>query len=97
MKLPVVTYKPGYEVSLTQDGDFLTLVILRLLPDANAPAESRWFRFSRTINLLDYRSADEMFIKHWVREAIVAMEMHEMNEWLKADGKRMTEPHGESR
>jgi hypothetical protein len=37
----------------------------------------------------------EHYVKHRIIGAIIASEMHELDEWLRFDGKRVKEPHGD--
>jgi hypothetical protein len=37
----------------------------------------------------------EHYVKHRIIGAIIASEMHELDEWLRFDGKRVKDPHGD--
>lgn len=94
MRLPTVTYKPGYTVTLLEHEDNITFICQRLLPDVDT-GEPRYLTFTRTLPL--ERALDDHMLRWWIRENIIAMESHEINEWLHIDGVRVVDPHRDDR
>jgi len=52
--------------------------------------------FSIRIQAVEVEYADRQWLKHWFIEFVIDhYERHEMDEWLRHDGKRLKEPHTE--
>ena len=94
--VPVVTYKPGYAVTVTVGRalDFLderaevTLLVRYEGPDAagsgkTVPLSFRKVEFVR----------DAEHFRHFVAASIRELELHEAHEWLRFDGVRFRDPH----
>lgn len=89
-----ISYKPGYEFickrSEYHDDVIVTLVSVPVL-DSTGTGEMRPIRG----NLMVATYHDEEYIKRSIFSMIRAMELHEMNEWLKFEGKYIENPHPE--
>lgn len=95
-----LTYKPNTSIGVREERDAIVLSVDAQLPDA----EGEWGNRT-TIRVHLSRSIDKMYlqairvserlayVQMMVRDLITEFELHEMDEWLKHDGKRLREPH----
>lgn len=96
-----LTYKPGvrFEVATFNDGAEVKLTIAFDTADPNGGPFSGRFSRSWHAELFDLRKQqpDDAEILRMVREHVRAFEEHEMDEFLKIDGKHVRDPHPELR
>lgn len=92
-----ITYKPGYkfELGVCNNGTDYVLVIWQIgLPDARDPARTVNLRYigpERDImEIACYQTED---LLRWARETAAYLEVHEMHEWLRYEGKLFCDPH----
>jgi hypothetical protein len=84
-----ITYKPGYVLSV--DSGHMHIVS-GPLPDSLASCQTVQVTASLEISeSMDHWKKEDV-IKN-VKQLIVLLEMHEIDEWLKFDGKHVLEPH----
>jgi len=87
-----ITYKPGYRIVAEQlDIDVIRLTLLVEVPDSNDPSRNAHLKLIECFSPFACRDRRLLFVI--VRSLLERFEMHEMDEWLKVDGVRVTEPH----
>ena len=94
-ELEKVTYKKGYGFSVTQGYDDSAIRLHLVIP--RIECVDGWSQFI-DITFTKTFSYQEAFISgtdEMVRQLVYAWELHEADEWLKYDGKRVHEPHKE--
>lgn len=92
------TYKPGFDIHLADDWDggenTAVLVVEGEVTDARDPEHDTVVMFRRRLHL------DTMYpdmLTEAVHHACRELELHEVKEWLKFDGKYVTNPHPEEK
>jgi hypothetical protein len=81
-----------------------TVVVSRRLPDSRDADNADLARYSdqrRFITIGAIWDVPPGFLErenfdafvHWVRKNLIALEIHELDEWLKVDGERRFDPH----
>ncbi len=83
-----VTYKPGWELTLTGDEN-LSLCITAFMEDAYNPGD----RILVDIHSLLPPFYTEAEVLRWLRWRIREIEVHEVDEFLRLDGKAVFDPH----
>ncbi len=89
------TYKPGYQ--LKAESFTRGHIILRIrarVPDADNP--DQMIDLGRSMVLSVPTARNEEYVLWWLTSVLRDLEHHELNEWLKLDGKRVREPHKET-
>lgn len=86
-------YKPGSTIEVREHSAYtMLLVVTQTLPDAEGVSkEPIMVRLSEAIPPMIEEPEHAL---DFVREVIRKAEMHEIDEWLRFDGKRPHEPHG---
>ena len=97
-----MTYKPNWRILATRpDRDSGvtadTWVRLAFQTQDATGQETGLIHITKVVILADRdrEGMDEEMAMEWLRFQILALEQHEMNEWLKLDGKLVAEPHPE--
>jgi len=98
-----ISYKPNFSFAiyphLNPDSGFpeysdLCLLITMRVPDVSCP---RCAIDVKSPVAVSARMVDELepdgIVEHIIRPAIRAMELHEMDEWLKFEGRHVHDPH----
>jgi hypothetical protein len=99
-----ITYKPGFQITLLEHDPLfsggLMIQFRRLVPNSEDPShpigpQVSHVAISYSMILLDDRFEEALvgLLFHYLRE----MELHELKEWLKLDGKWVDDPHPELR
>lgn len=89
-----VAYKPGSEFSIGQGS--VPPVLLITLPVVDAYNEGRGFMIRRGAAFpAEYRMWGREKVLQFIRQLVLELEEHEVDEWLKCDGKRRTNAHPE--
>jgi hypothetical protein len=98
------TYKPGWGFTVCQDWSYPGGLILHIQtesrPDANNPNDrNRWNPVQTTARMHFPRDMSpkqmESAFRGQLLQAIRALELHEMDEWLRFDGEHVNDPHPE--
>lgn len=86
-------YKPGWKFSIMRNTEsgFMTLVVQAAVENVEAPHEKVQINMTETVHP---EMTDDEFI-NTVCSAICKMEMHEVDEYFKVDGRHYREPHPE--
>lgn len=90
-----ITYKPNTRFRIYQTGlDNLEVVFSMVAPDVDRLPELVNTEIHRNMPISCYAilAADDARLSYYFRELIQGTEIHEMYEWLKLDGKLITEP-----
>lgn len=86
------TYKPGWEIkALVDDWGGVIMSTVRTEPDANDPTQQAQVALARVFD--PPPSITPEVVKTWVHALLVDAELHEVDEWLRLDGHRITNPH----
>jgi hypothetical protein len=86
-ELKKITYKPGYEFTADNyGGTILITVTTPYLKNANGGND--------VFISIRHEYCHSMPLSIAVRNLVRELELHEVDEWLKVDGKRIREPHG---
>lgn len=90
--LRTFTYKPGWEFRLTIDERFLNLRIVVMVIDADCPSSTIRIEFNTSFdhhlcNLGHYPW------EKWLRDRILEVERHEVDEFFQIDGVKTFDPH----
>ena len=94
------TYKPEFKIRAKREDYFHTAVVVkfeRKVQDSTCDPRD----YTRLITVVHQPSFTETEIEHWdeyiavnnVLKAIRLMEMHEVDEWARLDGKLLSDPH----
>jgi hypothetical protein len=95
IELRRVTYKPAWEFHVEVVGQALILRACCRPPNADDPGQTAHISLSRELPVAmftDLDASEGPFFAH-VFELIVEIEMHEVYEFLKVDGKHYQAPH----
>ncbi len=97
-----LTYKPGSTFVLSPHvdlapGDGARLTIRQRLPNVKSPIYHTEIALIKTITSIKLKRMDVMEFMSWLHKMLEAMETHEINEWLKLDGKTLFDPHPEKK
>lgn len=87
------TYKPGWKFRLEDFGSFLVLCIDAEVPCTDEPGRMINIRFRENFDPLVHRAMDERAWMRWLRERILDVEKHEIDEFFKVDGVKVFDPH----
>jgi hypothetical protein len=86
------TYKPNFKIELQQDilRDMWQLHIHMIVSDVHTGKVTK----VNSTRLLHCK-VDKDYLKDSIISAVHELEIHEINEWLKFNGKHVTNPHPE--
>ncbi len=87
----VLRYKPGWTFRLERDGA-LYLRAVASLDDARGPGERP---VTGRISVDESRLSDRFYLGERLRQLLIAMAVHEVDEWLAIDGETVREAHSE--
>ena len=100
-----VTYKPNFSFSVEGSDDHLMVIISMTVADAvpDTPGRMTLRGPNNTIPITKRCPINgwgnaiftERFFVEWLRDQIIELERHEINEWLQFDGKHLRDPHPE--
>lgn len=92
--LATISYKPGYLFKVLQEEsyDLVSIRFSYFAKDAENP-ENIISLVSKTTLVLPLPEKEVVLSE--IKLLIKTAELHEMNEWLKVDGKHLTDPHPE--
>lgn len=92
-----VSYKPRVKLEVHRlMEDVATIRVVMIVPDINDPTDNIVFQFMSSLSLYSIGDmTDCQIVEYFVRGAIREAELHEMDEWLKFDGRCVREPHPE--
>lgn len=94
-------YKPGYVVGTQMlHGNELCLYVSGPTLDVRnftteEPEHFDIVTVMRNITITGWQTQDKGYIIEAIRNLIVGLEIHEVDEWLKYDGGNVTDPHPE--
>lgn len=89
-------YKPGWTLSLRNWNDWPHLHIQANVLDSNPPHGPLAIGHVQPVPLLSDEFWTEAFSQQWVRDRVLAVERHEVGEWLRFGDERPFLPyHGE--
>lgn len=94
-ELEKVTYKRGYRFYLTDEEDYSAIRIHLVIPRIECVDGWNQFIDITFTKTFSYQEAFVSGTDEMVRQLVHAWELHEADEWLKYDGKRVREPHKE--
>lgn len=97
-----ITYKPGWQI-MVEDYDHQTIwgtavrfKVQMWVNNLHAPGEMEAFFYVRTIRPYEIQNmTDGDILQQVIRQTLLICESHEMDEWLKHEGKHVTDPHPE--
>jgi len=69
------------------------LQVIAEVPDSRNPNKTISVVSSYTLPLLSEREWDEEYAVAWIRQCLARWVMHEIDEWLRLDGKLLNDPH----
>jgi hypothetical protein len=75
------------------DGGSVALMVNFLRPDSDEPSQTSVIGSSKMIDALDLERWDDRDFLRFVRECIRELELHEVDEFFKVDGKHFINPH----
>jgi hypothetical protein len=87
-----LTYKPGYTITLhiPQAERYIMFSISHTAMDVTDPSKTVFLQWKAGAVPENFRNAHDVHMQ--VYELMRQMEEHEMQEWLRADGKEVVEP-----
>ena len=89
-----VSYKPGYHFEISAIGLRVDLMLVQLQrPDADGGDRKLDLVCRCPLPADQLESLDEAGLIMLVSQQAAWLELHEMDEWLRLDGKRLREPH----
>lgn len=88
-----VTYKPGWKVWLRTMNGIPHLWVEAVVPDSNPPHEPLRIGHVLTVPAAltheqSYLVDDETYLRRWVYDQLLAVERHELGEWLRFGDER---------
>lgn len=89
-----ITYKPGWSfAAYTGRWEGMHLTISTLVDDAFKPGEMVTLRVECFLSPNDYKDTEAL--EAWLMWRLARIEVHEMREFFKRDGKVVSSPHAE--
>lgn len=90
--IKLITYKPGFRLEAAVDkGEAIIMTISTKAPDSKNPGHE--IVVAMSMRLMFEEIKDEEQFKKRLRTFVLGFETHEMDEWLKIDGKHVRAPH----
>ncbi len=85
------TYKPNVKLELIESsGRGWNLMIICTVPDSRPPHTVDRVTHH---NILNSEAVNSTNLSFFVQHSIKTVELHELDEWLKFDGKQLNNPH----
>jgi hypothetical protein len=94
-----IHYKPHCKLDVHRISDYfvVNIVVVMIVPDINSPERRTVIQFASTVDLeFMEQMTDFEVVERYVSRAILEAELHEMDEWLKFEGRCVKEPHPEA-
>lgn len=88
------TYKPGYKLSAWSDGGTVTVNMYIPVPDSTTPEHKMVdITYTHRISVCSFMFRDKGAVHYFMNEFFRGWELHEMNEWVRYEGKLLNDPH----
>jgi len=89
------TYKPGWGFNTIVDADYIILTIMVEAIDADCPSRKIVITTRATLDRRQADIMDTVRLQRWLRDSILTVERHEMDEFFQIDGIKVFDPHPE--
>jgi hypothetical protein len=87
-----ITYKPGWRLRWWFERDLLNVAVCYTAPNAAPPHEKIALSRTEAFDLAFLRHAPKENLPGLIEDVIREMEVHEMHEWLRVNGKPLRHP-----
>ena len=88
-----ITYKPNYSFNIRDNGDFLYFSTNHRVPDIFNPEKVIKIHNPNIIEYSRIENLKEIDVVNFVKNAIIELEMHELDEWFCLDKQQLSNPH----
>jgi hypothetical protein len=88
-----ISYKPNVRLGLSLESDIAILRITIKTPDSNNPEMDVLISHTDAIPLSTLLTMDFDRFVQWVHTRVRIMEIHEMGEFFRVDGRMIADPH----
>lgn len=90
-----ITYKPGTRCDIGPAYDYVLIRITHSVLDACNAADPTPIPVANHLRLDSLEHLTERHVLQFIESAYRSFEQHEVDEWLKLDGKHINDPHPE--
>lgn len=90
-----LSYKRGTALTLSDLGDRWHLTLHQEGWDAENHCTRYIATYTQAVEKSHLGIGSSYDLAHWIRRTIQKFELHEVDEWLRIDGERVFNPHGE--